>query len=60
MEEYYKSFYCYVVCVDDGFYFEPDVSVYKVFLNYKDAEKCCKHLKKNHRYVFIEKRKLFL
>ena len=52
--------YCYVVCVNDGFYIEPDVNVYKVFLKYKDAKKYCEHLKNKHRYAFIEKRRLYL
>ena len=60
MEEYYKIFYCYVVCVNVGFHMEPDVIVYKVFLKYEDAKKCCESLKNKHCYAFVEKRRLHL
>ena len=52
--------YCYVVCVDDGYYMEPDVSVYRVFLNYYDAIKCCDKIKNSHHNgCFIVKKRLF-
>ena len=45
---------------DDGFYMEPDISVYKVFLKYKDAKSCCDLQNKKHRGAFIEKRILYM
>ena len=52
--------FCYVVCVNDGFYMEPDVIVFKVFLDYKEAKKCCKLQRKKHRSAFINKKRLYL
>lgn len=55
-----ERMFIYVVCINDGFYMEPDVIVYKVFLKYKDAKKCCESLKNKHRSAFVEKRRLYL
>lgn len=53
-----KLFYCYVVCVNDGFYREPDITIDKVFLSYEEAKKRRDSIKKFHRGAYIEKRKL--
>lgn len=58
--EYEIIIYCYVVCVNDGFYMEPDISISKVFLHYKDAKRYLnKIINKHYSGAFIEKRKLY-
>lgn len=52
--------FCYVVCVNDGFYMEPDISVDKVFLDYRKAKQYCNKIKSKYRGAFIEKRLLIL
>lgn len=43
----------YLVMIDDGFYMEPDVSVYKVFKDRLKAVRCKNALMAHHRYVYI-------
>lgn len=51
--------YVYIVVINDGFYMEDDITISRVFLNYKPAKKYCDYLKKSHKCVYILKRKLF-
>lgn len=55
-----KRIFCYIVCIDDSFYMEPDISIDKVFLEYKVAKQYCNKIKSRHKCVFIEKRLLIL
>ena len=54
-----ERIFVYIVCVNDGFYMEPDITIKKVFLDYKDAKQYCNQLNKTS-YAFIEKRRLYL
>ncbi len=47
--------FVYVVLINDGFYMEPDVSIYCICSTTGKASRVVSSLKRHHKHVWFEK-----